>query len=141
MAEGGSVCTPCPEKRQAKARRQRAEQRATGLCTKCGNPAFGGLTYCGPCAAIRDAQRPPELKNAQARRRYANRAVTLVDAKRARTRRKCLDSSEPRWAATLAANCAFPQPPSLPLSVGPARRPEHGTLVSRYGICGPMGNG
>ena len=95
-AEGGTICSPCREKRRAKARRKYAERRAAGLCTKCGSPAFRGLTYCGPCAAIRDARRSPELKSAQSRRRYARlRAAGL-----------CTDCGEPSQGASRCAPCA-----------------------------------
>ena len=94
--EGGTMCSPCQEKRRAKARRKYAERRDAGLCTKCGSPAFGGLTYCGPCAAIRVARRPSELKNAQSRRRYARlRAAGL-----------CTDCGEPSQGASRCAPCA-----------------------------------
>ena len=94
--EGGTICSPCQEKRRAKARRKYAERRAAGLCTKCGSPAFDGLTYCGPCAAIRDTQRSPELKNAQSRRRYARlRAAGL-----------CTDCGAPSQGAARCAPCA-----------------------------------
>ncbi len=94
--EGGTICPPCQEKRRAKARRKYAERRDAGLCTKCGSPAFGGQTYCGPCAAIRDARRPPELKNAQARRRYARRKAAGL----------CTDCGVPSQGAARCAPCA-----------------------------------
>ena len=94
--EGGTICSPCQDRRRAKARRKYAERRAAGLCTKCGSPAFGGLTYCGPCTAIRDARRPSELKNAQARRRYARRKAAGL----------CTDCGEPSQGASRCAPCA-----------------------------------
>ena len=95
-AEGGTICSPCQEKRRAKARRKYADRRAAGLCTKCGSPAFGGLTYCGPCAAIRDARRSSELKNAQSRQRYARRRAAGL----------CTDCGAPSQGAARCAPCA-----------------------------------
>ena len=90
------MCEPCRDDRRAAKRARRAERRAAGLCTKCGSPAFDGLTYCGPCTAIRDAGRPPELKNAQSRRRYARlRAAGL-----------CTDCGEPSQGAARCVPCA-----------------------------------
>ncbi len=94
--EGGTICSPCQEKRRAKARRKYAERRAAGLCTKCGSPAFGGLTYCGPCAAIRDARRPAEQKNAESRRRYARRKAAGL----------CTDCGAPSQGAARCVPCA-----------------------------------
>ena len=94
--EGGAICTPCREKLREKARRQYSERRAAGLCTKCGSPAFAGLAYCGPCIAIRNAQRPPERKNAQSRRRYARRKAAGL----------CTDCGAPSQGASRCAPCA-----------------------------------
>ena len=94
--EGGSICTPCQEKRRAKERRKYAERRAAGLCTKCGSPAFAGQSYCGPCAVARSTGRSTELKNAAARRRYAERRASGL----------CTDCGEPSQGAARCAPCA-----------------------------------
>ena len=65
--QGETTCGPCREARQAAERKQYTERRAAGLCTRCGGPAFDGLSRCGPCAAIDDASRSPEQKNAASR--------------------------------------------------------------------------
>ena len=72
-AEAGTTCAPCHEKRQAAERRQYAERRAAGLCTRCGGPVHDGLSRCAPCAAIEDAAKCPERKNARSRRLYRER--------------------------------------------------------------------
>ena len=94
--EGGRLCTPCQEKRRARERRKYAGRRAAGLCTKCGTPSFEGLSYCGPCAAIRNAGRSTERKNEAARRRYAER----------RARGLCTDCGEPSQDAARCEPCA-----------------------------------
>ena len=94
--EGGKICTPCQERRRAKERRNYAERRAAGLCTNCGTPALDGLAYCGPCAVIRNARRPPERKNEAARRKYAER----------RARGLCTDCGEPSQGAARCVPCA-----------------------------------
>ena len=94
--EGSTNCDSCKQKRRARGRRKYAERRAAGLCTKCGNPAFDGLAYCGACAAVREVQRPPEVKNAQSRRRYAER----------RARGRCTDCGAPSQGASRCVPCA-----------------------------------
>ena len=95
-ADGGRLCAPCQEKRRAKERRKYAERRAAGLCTKCGTPAFESLSYCGPCAAIRNAGRSTERKNEAARRRYAERRACGL----------CTDCGEPSQGAARCEPCA-----------------------------------
>ena len=94
--EGGTICTPCQEKRRAKERRKYAARRAAGLCTKCGSRAFAGQSYCGPCAVARSARRCTERKNEAARRRYAER----------KARGLCTDCGEPSQGAARCAPCA-----------------------------------
>ena len=71
--DGGIICAPCRDRRQAAERQQYAERRAAGLCTRCGGPVFDGLSRCGPCTAIDEAGRSPERKNARSRELYAER--------------------------------------------------------------------
>ena len=94
--EGATTCASCNEKRRAKDRRKYVERRAAGLCTKCGTPAVDGLSYCGPCAAVRNAGRSTELKNEAARRRYAER----------RSRDACTDCGRPAFGACRCPDCA-----------------------------------
>ena len=94
--EGAAICASCNEKRRAKDRRKYAQRRAAGLCTKCGTPVLDGLSYCGPCAASRNAGRSTERKNEAARRRYAER----------RSRDACTDCGRPAFGACRCPDCA-----------------------------------
>ena len=94
--EGGTTCAPCRGKRQAAERQQYAERRDAGLCTRCGGPVFGGLSRCGPCAAIDGASRSPERKNARTRTLYAER----------RARGLCTSCGAPSQGASRCVPCA-----------------------------------
>ena len=94
--EGGKICAPCQERRRAKERRKYAARRAAGLCTNCGTHAFDGQAYCGPCAVIRNARRPPERRNEAARRKYAER----------RALGQCTDCGGPSQGAARCEPCA-----------------------------------
>ena len=95
-APGRVSCEPCQERRRAKERRRYAARRAAGLCTNCGTPAFDAVAYCGPCAVIRNARRPPERRNDAARLKYAER----------RARGQCTDCGEPSQGAARCVPCA-----------------------------------
>ena len=94
--EEGTTCAPCRDRRRAAERQQYAERRAAGLCIRCGGPVFGGLSRCGPCAAIDKASRSPERKNARSRKRYAER----------RARGLCTACGAPSQGAARCVPCA-----------------------------------
>ncbi len=94
--EGGTTCQPCRDRRQAAERRQYDERRTGGRCTRCGQPAFDGLSRCGPCAAIEKAGRKPERKNARSRRLYARRRAAGL----------CTACGAPSQGAARCAPCA-----------------------------------
>ena len=45
---------------------------------RCGEPVFDGLSRYAPCAVVEDDRRNSKRKNAQSRRRYAERRARLV---------------------------------------------------------------
>ena len=94
--EDGTTCAPCRKKRQEAERRQYAERRAAGRCTRCGGPVHDGLSRCAPCAIIDEAGRSPERKNALSRQRYAAR----------RARGECTSCGAPAQGASRCAPCA-----------------------------------
>ena len=94
--EGGTTCAPCRDKRQTAERQQYVERRAAGLCTRCGGPVFDRLSRCGPCAAIDEASRSPERKNARSRKLYVER----------RARGLCTACGAPSQGASRCAPCA-----------------------------------
>ena len=95
-AEEGTTCQPCRDKRQAAEHQQYHERRAAGCCTRCGGPAFDGLTRCAPCGAIEQASRRPDRKNARSRRLYGQR----------RTRGECTSCGAPARGASRCPPCA-----------------------------------
>ncbi len=95
-ADGGTTCQPCRDKRQAAEKRKYAERREARRCTRCGGPAFDGLTRCAPCGAIEHAGRNPERKNRRSRRLYAQR----------RARGECTSCGAPAQGASRCAPCA-----------------------------------
>lgn len=95
-ADGGTTCQPCRDRRQAAERRQYRERRAARQCTRCGGPAFEGLSRCGPCTVIDEAGRSPERKNARSRELYAKR----------RARGLCTSCGAPSQGASRCAPCA-----------------------------------
>ncbi len=96
-AEGGTTtCQPCRDKRQTAEKRKYAERKAGRCCTRCGGPAFDGLTRCAPCNAIEQASRRPDRKNARSRKPYAIR----------RARGLCTSCGAPSQGASRCAPCA-----------------------------------
>ncbi len=94
--EGGTTCAPCREKRHAAERRQYAERRAAGQCTRCGGPVHDGLSRCARCAVIEEASKCPERKNARSRKLYAER----------RAQGLCTSCGAPSQGASRCAPCA-----------------------------------
>ena len=94
--EGGSTCAPCRDRRQVAELELYSARRAAGLCTRCGGPVFDGLSRCGPCAAIDEASRSPEHKNAASRQRYRER----------RAGGKCTSCGAPSQGASRCQPCA-----------------------------------
>ena len=94
--EGGTTCRPCRDKRQAAEKQKYAERKAAGRCTRCGGPAFDGLTRCAPCNAVEQAGRNPERKNRRSRRLYVQR----------RARGECTSCGAPSQGASRCASCA-----------------------------------
>ncbi len=94
--KGGTTCAPCREKRQAAERRQYAERKAAGCCTRCGGPVHDGLSRCARCAVIEDAGKCPERKNARSRKLYAER----------RARGLCTSCGAPSQGASRCTPCA-----------------------------------
>ena len=94
--EDGTTCQPCRDRRQAAERRQYAERKAAGRCTRCGGPVHDGLSRCAPCAAIEEAGRCPERKNKRSRKLYAER----------RSRGLCTSCGAPAQGASRCAPCA-----------------------------------
>ncbi len=95
-ADGGTTCQPCRDKRQAAEKRKYAERREARCCTRCGGPAFDGLTRCAPCNAIEQASRRPDRKNRRSRRLYAQR----------RARGECTSCGAPAPGASRCPPCA-----------------------------------
>ena len=94
--KSGTTCAPCRDKRQAAERRQYAERRAAGQCTRCGGPVHDGLSRCARCAVIEEASKCPERKNARSRELYAERKV----------RGLCTSCGAPSQGASRCAPCA-----------------------------------
>ena len=95
-AEGGTTCRPCRDRRQAAEKRKYAERKAARRCTRCGGPAFDGLSRCAPCNAVEQASRNPERKNRRSRRLYAQR----------RARGECTSCGVPAQGAARCLPCA-----------------------------------
>ena len=95
-AGGGTACEPCREARRAAERGLYAQRRSAGSCGRCGGPAFGGASRCGPCAALCDG-RDRKRRNAARRGRYAKR----------RARCLCTDCGEPAQGTARCEPCAY----------------------------------
>ena len=93
-APNAAVCEPCASRRREADQQQYAERRASGSCTRCGEPAFDGSSRCSRCAALE--VRDPERKNRTNRARYARRRV----------RSECTDCGAPSFGASRCPACA-----------------------------------
>ena len=99
------MCEPCREDRRPAKRARHAERRAAGLCVKRAAAAPGGKSYCGPCAAVRNARRQ---RNPEAKRE--------ADCDAAR------DRYDARWAAGVSS--------AAPTTCSPGSSPAHGSSTS-----------
>ena len=96
-AEGGSTCTPCRARRQARDRVKYADRKAADICTRCGHaPAFNGTATCLSCNAVEAGSGRVERRNAASRKRYWRRRREQV----------CTDCSQPSHGAARCPSCA-----------------------------------
>ena len=94
--DGGTTCRPCRDRRQAAEKQKYFERKAARCCTRCGGPAFDGLSRCAPCNAIEQAGRNPDRKNRRNRKLYAMRRV----------RGLCTSCGAPSHGASRCPPCA-----------------------------------
>ena len=94
--DGGTTCTPCRTRRQAREREVYSRRRAEGLCVRCGVRTFEGASMCGPCTADEHDSGRIERKNARNRERYQER----------RSAGRCTDCQKPSHGASRCPSCA-----------------------------------
>ena len=76
--DDGSVCESCRTLRRAFDQQRYATRRDAGLCVRCAQPAVGGSSRCGRCAALEVERGSPERRSAVNRKRYARRRAQGV---------------------------------------------------------------
>ena len=81
---------------RARSRRRQKERKEAGLCIRCGGSVHDGLSRCAPCAAIEEATKCPERKNARSRRFYWKRRAAGL----------CTACGAPSQGAARCAPCA-----------------------------------